>query len=159
MKLSITVTGTLPTGANLNAAFESVLRKSLQGIGNKLAERASALAPLKTGDLTASLKADTVQKHGDQYQVNVSSDIPYALAMEANQVKSPIGPIIYGMGPGTIAKDAAFSGPEPLGVGGGYITRAANYNAPLFLLKLKTDLERGIPAVLGGGQAAGTITP
>lgn len=124
---------------NIADQMNSVLRKSLQAIGNHLAERVIAASPILTGALRADIRAGNVQDFQGKVEVKIVSGVPYAGVIHQHQVKGE-GPIIYGLGPGSAAADAAGSGAESGGVGGGAMIRAANFWAPIYLEKLKKDI-------------------
>ena len=150
MKITFSSSGSLPSGQNIQQAVEAVLKKTLQEIGESLADTARTVAPILTGDLRASLKAEPITQAGQTYTVKVVSDISYAATMEFHQIKTLVGPPIYGLGPLSSQADAAYSGPIPGSVGGSFIQRSANYLAPLWLLKIKKDLETKVGASIKG---------
>ena len=149
MRITFSSSGSLPSGQNIQQAVEAVLKKTLQEIGENLADTARTVAPRLTGELRASLKAQPITQAGQTYTVQVVSDISYAATMEFHQIKTLSGQVIYGLGPFSSQDDAAYSGPLS-GIGGSFIQRSANYLAPLWLLKIKKDLETKVGASIKG---------
>lgn len=146
---SITGMAASASAGNLKYAMDAILRQSLQSIGHHLAERATQASPVRTGALRADMHAEPVQQVGNGFSVTVGTGVYYALTMDQHQEKTLAGPVLFHLGPGSQAADAAFSGGEG-GVGGSALLRTANYWAGAYLFKLKKDIEDNLPAALDG---------
>lgn len=140
-------------GTTLQAAMSNVLDQALLRIGNHIAERAKATAPILTGALRASLTPSPVTGSGNQKSISIVSDIPYAVDMHEYQVKTITNQPIYGLGPFSRIADAQFlQGRNILGqysqaeggVGGSFITRVVNAHAPSYKEFIRRALERNL---------------
>ena len=152
-KQGITGPGGKLAGKTLQDAMSDVLDEALRRIGNHIAERSKATAPILTGALRASLTPTPVTGGLNQKTISVVSDIPYAIDMHEHQVKTLTGPVIYGLGPYSRIADAAFhqgrgilgrfTSPE-YGVGGSFITRVVNAHSADYKEFIRQALEKNL---------------
>jgi hypothetical protein len=63
----------------LKEALRDLARETVEFAGHEFDARASARAPVRTGDLLRSIEAGEVGESGDTFHVEITCDVPYSL--------------------------------------------------------------------------------
>lgn len=134
MTLEVTVTGAAELGEFINKLPEhlvNVVSASLLAIGEHASSRAVQNAPIKTGDLRASVRPTKPTVSGNRVTVNIVSDIPYALRMHED---------FYNLGP----LSAQQPQPKEGFVGRKFIQRVIDFHLPVYEQSLADNVQNNL---------------
>ena len=119
--------------------LDKILELATLRMGEFVAARAQANAPVKSGDLRSSANVKTPTKKGDAWETQVSFDEPYSLRM--HEELTPVGPLQ--LGPISIVQPPTPEG----GVGGRFLARSVERNVERLRKILGTAVENNLPNV------------